>query len=256
MGFKKGRIAAVCVLTVAATVGMADLLRAPDQPLRFDKARADEFADPDAPIATARYREPTDAQLAAVGLMRIPAAPKPVEVATIDTPPVIPPYDMARLSPPPHENVEPDRDGVQTAQGPDPKAMAAMSRKPKRGVALASAEPATGGDPIGARGRTMLAMAAPTPADRRRGRWFIFAAASDKAFGLSLVRDETMGRLRQAGWSVERLAAYGQVQAGIGWRKLGGQVSLLAARREIGDIRVRVRDTVAGISVSWRAQET
>jgi hypothetical protein len=260
MGLKRDSTAVICVLVVAATVGMANLLRGPDEPLHFEKAQADDGLDPDAPIATARYKEPTDAQLAAVGLMRIPdAPPKPAEIAQIDDPPVEP-YDMAKLMPPP----SPDSLDVQARaaeppanafQGPDPEALAALSRQAERGVALAGGQTLSLGKALSAQGQALLQKVAPTESDRRKGRWFAFVAASDKAFGLNLVRDDVSGRLRRAGWSVERLAQYGEAQVGVGWRKYGGQISLSVARREIGDVRVRIRDYVTGISWSWRPQD-
>lgn len=259
MARKGGRTAAVCVLIVAATVGMADLLRSPSQPLRFDKAQADDLLDPDAPIATARYREPTDAQLAAVGLMRIPdARPKPVEIARLDDPSPVAPYDMARLMPPQPDSVyatrgEPPVDNVVS---PDPAALAAAPEIGERRVALAANQAQSPGRSLSARGEALLEQVAPTESDRRRGRWFVFAAASDRAFGLNYVRDEAIGQLRRAGWSVERLARYGEAQVGVGWRKFGGQTSLAVARREIGDARVRIHDYVAGLNWSWRPHDT
>lgn len=97
-------------------------------------------------------------------------------------------------------------------------------------------------------GRRMLLSIAPKPADRKKGRWFIFAAGSGDAFGLNLIRDPARGGWRRAGWSVERLAEFGKAQLGLGWRRGDTQVALSAARREIGAYGFKREDTVVGVT--------
>ncbi|MBP7704508.1 MAG: hypothetical protein KA105_04400 [Caulobacter sp.] len=96
--------------------------------------------------------------------------------------------------------------------------------------------------------RRMLVSIGPGPEDRKKGRWFVFAAGSGEAFGLNLIRDPARGGVRRAGWSVERLAEFGKAQLGIGWRKGDRQIAFSAARREIGAYGVKREDTVFGLT--------
>ncbi len=89
----------------------------------------------------------------------------------------------------------------------------------------------------------------PSEADRKKGRWFVFAAGSGEAFGLNLVRDPLRG-WRPAGWSVEQLAEFGKAQLGIGWRKGSQQLSASVARREISAYGLSREDTIFGITFS------
>jgi len=68
MAGKQGRTIVLLTLIAAATAGSAELLRTPGQTgPRFEAVKADDRLDPDLPIATARYREPsTDADTPAV----------------------------------------------------------------------------------------------------------------------------------------------------------------------------------------------
>ena len=69
-----------------------------------------------------------------------------------------------------------------------------------------------------------------------------------------VVRDGQEG-LRRAGWSVERLATWGKGQVGVGWRRRNLQASLAVAQREIGDLGVKIDDTLGGFTLSWRPQD-
>lgn len=97
--------------------------------------------------------------------------------------------------------------------------------------------------------RQFLVRIGPKAQDRKKGRWFVFAAGSGDAFGLNLIRDPEKG-LRRAGWSVEKLAEFGKAQVGVGWRRGPTQVSLAASRREIGAYGISQEDTVVGVTVS------
>lgn len=97
-------------------------------------------------------------------------------------------------------------------------------------------------------GKKLLVSIGPAPADRKKGRWFVFAAGSGEAFGLNLIRDPVKGGWRRAGWSVERLAQFGKAQLGVGWRQGNRQVAISAARREFGIYGYKREDTVFGVT--------
>jgi hypothetical protein len=214
----------------------------------FSGSAADRVTDPDLPIATARYgEEPSAAALLAV---RAGQAYRPVAQA--------PPVQMV------------------AAPAVTLKEVVSVAPRSKMALTLAggpSGDWPIGGPPAGVRGRTfsarnaaapptpradslidthaLLVRLGPKPADAKRGRWFVFAAGSGKAFGLNLIRDPVAG-WRQAGWSVERLAEFGKVQLGLGWRKGATQMSVAASRREIGAYGLSREDTVFGLSFSLK----
>lgn len=258
MGARRGRIAVTLVLAAAATVGAKELLypNAPDG--RLEAARAADALDPDAPIATARYREPTATEMAQVGMtdLSVLASAEPPVVRIGEDQPLSDPTirQLAQLAP--HARVK-----VQTViaaqsgsafQAPDPDALAALSLAD--GGRANGRPDFTGRSSIGDDAKALLVKISPKADDARRGRWFLFAAASGKAFGLNLVRDSEAG-LRRAGWSVERLAVLGKGQVGVGWRKHGLQASLAVAQREVGDLGVKIDDWITGFSLSWRPEE-
>ena len=255
MGCQRGRIAVVLVLVVAATVGAADLIRAPgEQSERLEKARADDLYDLDAPIATARYREPSPEAMAQAGLVPATvqmAMAEPPVIRLDEPPPADPPvYQIAQLTPRARVKVQAFI-AAQTAalQAPDTDALAVLS-----GDVRPAAEDRPGHRSLGDQAKELLVKIAPSKEDARRGRWFIFAAAAGQAFGLNLIRDSEEG-LRKAGWSVERLAVLGKGQVGVAWRNKGLQASLAVAQREVGALGVKVDDTLAGFSLSWRPEE-
>jgi hypothetical protein len=257
MGLKRGKTAVGLVLVAAATVGAADLFRLPGETGdHIERAHADAPFDPEAPIATARYREPSAQALAAAGLAPA-AAPDAAEppVVRLDDPASpaaqADTYQIARVSAPARVRVR-AAIASQTGsafQAPDPDALAALSLASDRRVT--PGRDVDGRSTVGDDAKALLVKIAPSQEDLRRGHWFIFAASSGKAFGLNLVRDTDAG-LRRAGWSVERLATLGKGQIGVGWRRGGLQASLAVAQREIGDLGVKVDDTLAGFTLSWR----
>jgi hypothetical protein len=95
--------------------------------------------------------------------------------------------------------------------------------------AVAAAKPA-----LGVKGRIQrLGFRFQTPPElRRKSRWFVFAASSNQAFGMNLLRSRD-GEIRRAGWSAEKIAAVGDGQMGVGWRKGSLQASLGLVEREI-----------------------
>jgi hypothetical protein len=87
-----------------------------------------------------------------------------------------------------------------------------------------------------------------SPEKSRKGRWFVFAATSGDALGFNLFGDPAKSGRKRTGWSVEKLAEYGKVQLGLGWRKGPMQVSAAATQREIGAYGYSRDDTVFGLS--------
>lgn len=76
--------------------------------------------------------------------------------------------------------------------------------------------------------------------DERKGRWLLFASDEKQAVGLNLLRGRS-GELRRVSWSADKVAAIGDMTAGIGWRKGAFQASLAFVDREIS-IYGRSRD--------------
>lgn len=225
-------------------------------------ARASE--DPDAPIRTGRWAE--DAPASPIQLAGgPPPAPEakpvgaPIQVAALTPPPTIRPGSTRALPAPVlaraafrsserpelmggpptvRLSVSGDRDAIAPGSGLD------MDDR-FTGDSFAPRTPRAS-QPFD--GKRLLLSIAPEPADRKKGRWFIFAAGSGDAFGLNLIRDPARGGFRRAGWSVERLAEFGKAQLGIGWRRGNRQLALSAARREIGAYGFKREDTVVGLT--------
>lgn len=226
--------------------------------------------DPDAPIRTGRW----DAAPAPVlALLGGPAADAPAEPTAVRTPTSRPTIQLADLSPPPSAAAQ-----ARALTAPSPVirsrvALASVSPKvlaggpalrvtvstdrdatdvgsglaiEERGSAAFAPRPARSSQPFDA--KQLLLSIAPSPADRAKGRWFVFAAGSGEAFGLNIIRDPVRGSWRRTGWSVERLAEFGKAQLGIGWRQGERQIAVSAARREIGAYGYKREDTVVGVS--------
>ncbi|MBI1407470.1 MAG: hypothetical protein GC145_15270 [Caulobacter sp.] len=87
-----------------------------------------------------------------------------------------------------------------------------------------------------------------SPETSQKGRWFLFAASSGDAVGFNLFGDPAKSGRRRSSWSVEKLAEFGKLQLGIGWRKGPMQISGVATQREIGAYGYQREDTVFGIS--------
>lgn len=220
--------------------------------------------DPDAPIRTGRWDEAPAPVLALLGGPEAsPAAPPAVaprpaavEYAALTPPPSARMLAESLAAPAPvirsrvalasvsdkvlaggprvHLSVATDRDATDIGSG---LALDGPSFAPK---------PAPESQPFDA--KRLLLSIAPEPADRNKGRWFIFAAGSGEAFGLNIIRDPARGGWRRSGWSVERLAEFGKGQLGVGWRQGNRQVAVSAAQREIGAYGFKREDTVLGVS--------
>jgi hypothetical protein len=238
----------------------------------FSGMRAPVPDDPDAPIRTGRWGE----DAAPVELAGGPAAAQ-VAVAVAPPEPIRlsrtvaqPPADQAQLalldvpsprSPSPALSVPLSRMALTTpARAPDvvpePRIQLTISdhvpSAPGSGLDLGSSvfsEPVLAFRPTRPAFdiKRLSLRVGPSQKVGNKGRWFVFAAGSGKAFGLNLIRDPLQG-WKPAGWSVEQLAEFGKAQLGIGWRKGSRQVAASVARREISAYGMSREDTVFGIS--------
>ena len=212
-------------------------------------ARPDGTSDPDLPISTARYgEEPAPNALLnarADSAYRTVAArvPAPVELAGAS------PVTLQEVAAAPRPRMALTLAGGRVGEWPvggppeTRRAHAVMTRNDHGpGVTRSDSLIDT---------HTLAVRLGPTPTDAKRGRWFLFAAGSGKAYGMNLIRDPIAG-WRRAGWSVERLAEFGKIQLGLGWRKGASQVSVAASRREIGAYGLSREDTVFGVSFSLK----
>ena len=93
-----------------------------------------------------------------------------------------------------------------------------------------------------------------------QGRWYLFAAASGRAVGLNILRNEKSGWDRD-GWSTDPSSALiGDAHVGIAWRKGAMQTSLGYIHREVkGEHMVYGQDTkedsVVAFSFSIKPRE-
>ncbi|OXE36057.1 MAG: hypothetical protein CGW95_10030 [Phenylobacterium zucineum] len=64
------------------------------------------------------------------------------------------------------------------------------------------------------------------------GRWYVFAAASGRALGLNMQKDDALGWGRS--WSTDNISALvGDTQFGLGWRQGDAQTSLGLIHRDV-----------------------
>ncbi|NEX92046.1 hypothetical protein [Caulobacter sp. 17J65-9] len=66
----------------------------------------------------------------------------------------------------------------------------------------------------------------------QKPRWVVFAASDNQAVGLNMLRGRK-GELKRAGFSSEKVAAIGDAQVGVGWRKGPFQAALSFVDRKI-----------------------
>jgi hypothetical protein len=89
-----------------------------------------------------------------------------------------------------------------------------------------------------------------------RGRWYLFAAASGRAVGLNMLRNDT--GWDRAGWTTDATSELvGDAHVGVGWRKGSVQTSFGVVHREVrGENMIFGQktqdDTVAAFSFSIR----
>ena len=208
--------------------------------------------DPDAPIATARYGDapahpaPTLPPTSPPSLVALAASD--VDANANDPSPAD--LSLAAASAP-AAGLTPASQGL----GPSPAPVRLAAQSPPRvEAAPAAVRRAAWVDPPRRKmfdANALLARVAPTARDVAKGRWFLFAASSGKAFGLNIIRDPLNG-WRQAGWSQERIAQTNQGQMGVAWRHGDAQLALGASRRKLQVMNFSRDDTVLGITWSTR----
>lgn len=83
------------------------------------------------------------------------------------------------------------------------------------------------------------------------GRWYLFAAASGRAVGLNVLRDES--GWNRAGWTTDPSSALiGDAQLGVGWRRGAVQTSFGYVHREVkGQHRIWGEETRADSLVAF-----
>ena len=238
--------------------------------------------DPDAPIRTARFDDtPIATPTATVELAGGPAKPiihpaQVVEMASADARPapdanaVILARFIPKSDPPPTGYAEPRvapyaRPAVRQAITGTPTPMGLFNPMRRVSLSLTNESPLNPGSglsfggrdsrqnpaagQIAPRGRSFDAkrlglQVDVSPARSKKGRWFAFAATSGDALGFNF-GDKSR---KQQRWTVEKLAEYGKVQLGIGWRRGPMQISAAATQREIGAYGYSREDTVFGLS--------
>ncbi len=89
------------------------------------------------------------------------------------------------------------------------------------------------------------------PAYRRKGRFYLFAASGNDAVGLNMARDRD-GELRRAGFSSEKTAVTGDVQAGVGWRKGPLSASLSYVERQISAFGQQANERFVALTFALR----
>lgn len=277
----------VAAISSASVVGADPRGLAGDNPLRYpDLAGGPQLGapdgrvpeDPDAPIRTARFDE---IPVAPVELAGGPAQPfvnpgRVVAMARAEAPPAPDPNAailarfMPRSEPPPTGYAEPRvaayaSPAVRHALAPSAAPAGVFNPLRRVSISLTNESPLNPGSGLAFGGRDSrqnpaAGQVAPrgrlfdakrlgvqidvSPARSKKGRWFAFAATSGDALGFNFGDKSRKGQR----WSVEKLAEYGKVQLGLGWRKGPMQISAAATQREIGAYGYKKDDTVFGLS--------
>jgi hypothetical protein len=85
-----------------------------------------------------------------------------------------------------------------------------------------------------------------------KGRWYLYAATSNDALGFNMLQG-MHGEVRRAGFSNERVAAIGDRQAGLAWRKGSMQASLGYVERELSTFGSSLQQRFMALTVSFKA---
>jgi hypothetical protein len=85
-----------------------------------------------------------------------------------------------------------------------------------------------------------------------KGRWYLYAATSNDALGFNMLQG-MHGEVRRAGFSSERVAAIGDRQAGLAWRKGSMQMSLGYVERELSTFGASLQQRFMALTVSFKA---
>jgi hypothetical protein len=84
-----------------------------------------------------------------------------------------------------------------------------------------------------------------------RGRWFLFTATSNDAVGYNMLQG-MHGELHREGFTTERVAAIGDRQSGLAWRKGMLQASIGYVEREISTFGASVEQRFVALTISWK----
>lgn len=93
----------------------------------------------------------------------------------------------------------------------------------------------------------------PHKAYGNRGRWYLYAATDNDAFGFNMMQG-MHGEVRRAGFTSERVAAIGDQQAGLAWRKGNMQASLGYVQRELSSFGASMEQRFVAFEISFKAQ--
>jgi hypothetical protein len=85
-----------------------------------------------------------------------------------------------------------------------------------------------------------------------RGRWYVFGATSNDAIGFNMLQG-MHGEVRRAGFTAERVAAIGDRQAGVAWRKGNMQASLAYVVRELSSFGASMQQHFVALTISFKA---
>lgn len=85
-----------------------------------------------------------------------------------------------------------------------------------------------------------------------KGRWYLFGATSNTAVGFNMMQG-MHGEVRRAGFTTERVAAIGDRQAGLAWRKGNMQASLAYVERELSTFGASMQQHFVALTISFKA---
>lgn len=85
-----------------------------------------------------------------------------------------------------------------------------------------------------------------------KGRWYLFGATSNDALGFNMLQG-MHGEVRRAGFTTERVAAIGDKQAGLAWRKGQMQASFAYVERELSTFGASLQQHFVALTVSFKA---
>ena len=84
-----------------------------------------------------------------------------------------------------------------------------------------------------------------------RGRWYLFGATSNDAVGFNMLQG-MHGEVRRAGFTTERVAAIGDRQAGLAWRKGTMQASVAYVERELSTFGASMQQHFVALTLSFK----
>lgn len=84
-----------------------------------------------------------------------------------------------------------------------------------------------------------------------RGHWYVYAATNNDAVGFNMLQG-MHGEVRRAGFTSERVAAIGDRQAGVAWRKGSLQASLGYVERELSTFGASLEQRFVALTISFK----